>query len=274
MLSSSLYVGESMSANSRGYANLYNEVLSSIEDKTQFLSWYEDAEFLQGVVAFAPAWYQKKHRWYLKNATDDRLDGDNSTWHVRKYPTTGREPNPDHIVMRHFDLEEGENMITTHGKRRPVILINKYCYDWMHPRTASQHETTWLCIPVFSYKGRHTDEYIINDQRLLNPGQFFMPISYNGIAGFEEVCCAHLNAMQVIPEKYLTIFKHRGFDKGLILSPLASKLVIYHHVSNMNVLNSFLQDSPSDEPTQYDLFKEAVNLALDKEIAIGSNASS
>jgi len=106
-----------MSANSRGYANLYNEVLSSIEDKTQFLSWYEDAEFLQGVVAFAPAWYQKKHRWYLKNATDDRLDGDNSTWHVRKYPTTGREPNPDHIVMRHFDLEEGENMITTHGKR-------------------------------------------------------------------------------------------------------------------------------------------------------------
>lgn len=155
-----------------------------------------------------------------------------------------------------------------------MILINKYCYDWMHPRTASQHETTWLCIPVFSYKGRHTDEYIINDQRLLNPGQFFMPISYNGIAGFEEVCCAHLNAMQVIPEKYLTIFKHRGFDKGLILSPLASKLVIYHHVSNMNVLNSFLQDSPSDEPTQYDLFKEAVNLALDKEIAIGSNASS
>lgn len=141
-------------------------------------------------------------------------------------------------------------------------------------RTYFQQDATWLCIPVFSYKGRHTDEYIINDQRLLSPGQFYMPISYSGNAGFEEVCCAHLNAMQVIPEKYLAIYKHRGFDKGLLLSPLATKLLIYHYVRNMNVLQSFLQCSPSDEPTQYDLFKEAVNIAIDKEITAGSGAGS
>ena len=255
-----------MYVKSKGFANLYNEVISSIEDDTLFLTWHEDNSYSQGVIAYAQAWYQKKHKWYLKSAFDDRMDGDNSTWHALKYPTSGKEPHPDHIVMRHFDLEDGENMIATHGKRRPVILINNYSYDWGQPGTPSQHEPTWLCVPIFRYKGRHSDQYIINDQRLRNPGQFYLPKSYDGFAGFEDASCALLNAMQIIPEKYLSIYQPKGYDKGLQLSPLATKLLIYHYVCNMNVLQCFFQGTESDEPTQYDLFKEAINMAIDDEM--------
>ena len=150
-----------------------------------------------------------------------------------------------------------------------MILINRYLYDWMHPGTEPRQETSWLCIPVFSYKGRHTNRYIINDQRLCNPGQFYLPAAYADNAGFDDVSCAHLNAMQVIPEKYLTMFKHKGIDRGLKLSELATKLVIYHYISNMNVLQSFLPELSSKEATQYELFKEAVNMGIDSMIGAG-----
>lgn len=248
----------------RGYSNLYNEIFDAIEEKSSFIQWIEEEVYSQGVVAYAPAWYQKKNRWYLANAYDCRENGNKSTWYALPYPTDGtKEPKADHVVMRHFDLESGENMITTHGKRRPVILINLYSYSWMQPATESYHEKTWLCVPVFKYKSRHTNKYILNDQRLLNPGQFYMPESYDTHAGFDVASCAHLNAMQVIPEKYLTLWKNQTYDRGIVLTSLAVKLLLFHYIKNMNVLSCFLSETTSDEPSWYDIFKDEVNKVID-----------
>jgi len=103
----------------------------------------------------------------------------------------------------------------------------------------------------------------MNGQRLLNPGQFYMPESYNELAGFDCASCAHLYAMQVIPEKYLTVWHNKVYQRGIKLSPLAVKFLIYHYVSNMNVLSCFLNESQSEEPTQYEMFKDEVNKIID-----------
>ena len=137
----------------KGMRNLYENACLEFDECNNFYEWLESNTFTTGMVCKAPAWYEKNKRWFLEYANYIIDNEKDSTWFARQYPTEGlTEPTPDRYVMKYFQLQKGENLIATHGKKRPVVLLKQYDSKWfnkLHPKDG------WLCIPLFSYQSRH-----------------------------------------------------------------------------------------------------------------------
>jgi len=249
----------------KGIPDIYDKTCLDLND-SPFIEWilYKTTTFLPGQFCSAVAWYVKRKRWYLEEHQYKPHDEPNSTWYVRELQST-LPPSKTSFVTKFFELEKDEHLITTNSKIRPVILLNKKLSDWWNPINVSQHVPYWLCLPLFSYKDRHSQEYVLNHQRLFDPAVFYIPGFYSSQPGVEVESAARFHAIQMTTEAHLILLKRFCPIKGIEmrrpfkLSSLGLRLMLYHFYKGLNIFTEL--DNPK---TEYALFTEQINMLIDR----------
>jgi len=118
----------------KGVVEAYDELCHQAEQKC-FYEWVDDSSTLYpGQLCLAPVWYEKSNRWILTEEHLDPVHEEESTWKVERFDIENF-PKPTSYVIKHFQIEKGENLITTIGKIRPVILLKKTQSDWLNQGT-------------------------------------------------------------------------------------------------------------------------------------------
>jgi hypothetical protein len=244
----------------KGINDLYNKIcLDLSENKFNFTDWILDNTFCPGMICNTVAWYVKTDRWYLDEANYDPMREEDSTWYAKKY--TGKYPTSNTLsVMKYFKLEKDERLITTNGKERPVILLKEAKDSWWNPAISSAHEKFWLCIPLFSYKDRHSQDYVLNDQRLNNEIAFYIPPWHGNCPGINMESSARYHAIQMVKEEHLIPLKRMcatrepQMNRPFGLTPLGFELLMYHFYTGFHLFPEL-----ENADTYYSLFKEEVN---------------
>jgi len=246
----------------KGIPKLYDNVLSFMEGDWTFYEWLDlNCDLQPGQICCAPAWYEKKKRWYFHAANYDKLNESNSTWFAKEYSAErSRNKNTDNNVNKFFGLESDENLIATAGKYRPIVLLKYYETEWW---SKTYPNNSWLCFPIFEYKtSRHNQDYVLNDLSLQQPDRFYLPPQYcPKIPGINNESAVLLQSIQVIEQKYiypLECCKNNESQKYFKLSEKALKLVFYHFIQNIHLLDIFMQAmhvSEHDETNEYECFK-------------------
>jgi hypothetical protein len=247
----------------KGIVNLYDDICNDLVGQ-KFIDWLKvpSGQFVEGMICKTVAWYVKSDRWYLEEHNYIPIDEPNSTWFARQY--NGRYPAANSAnVMKYFKLELDERLITTNGKERPVILLRKEKNDWWNPANQAKHEDTWLCLPIFTYKPRHNQEYVLNEEKLNSPNAFYVPSYYGSSAGIDSESSARFQSIQMVKEEHLVPLKRMcmtetpNMARPFGLSAIGEELVLYHFYKNMNILSE-LQDSEAN----YSLFKDEVAVRI------------
>jgi len=248
----------------KGLLEIYDETCYKLTDEN-FTEWkFKDPENLEvGQFCTAVVLYEKRNKWYLEEHSYDRFDESQSTWYARKlkgsYP-----PEIDQNIMKFFELEKDESLITTNSKIRPVILLRKALSNWLNPTNAADHVTSWLCLPLFRYKDRHCQDYVLNDQRLENLNAFYIPPAYNSCPGILEESAARFQAIQMINENHLKPLKCEcrikdpPMQRPFKLSKTGLELLLYHFYISLSIFKEL-----EDTEACYQLFKEQINELID-----------
>lgn len=245
----------------KGLPELYDNICIELNNE-KFIDWILNPaiKFCPGMICNASIWYVKKDRWYLDEANYDPLNEEDSTWYARKY-IKKYPSSTSHNIMKYFQLENDERLITTTGKERPVILLNSNIDKWLNLTNTTHHVNNWLCIPVFSYKDRHIQNYVLDQQRLNDPTSFYMPPRYNNNPGLTLESSARFYTVQMINEEHLNPIKnmHDGsqMNRPIGLTKTGLEIMMYHFYNQFNLFPELENAS-----TLYTLFKEGVNTIL------------
>ncbi len=246
----------------KGIPKLYDNILSLYEGDWTFYEWLDlNSELQTGQICCAPAWYEKRKRWFFTTAHYDKINEAKSTWYAHKYSSKRSEnKNTDKNVIKYFDLESTENLIATAGKYRPILLLKYYETDWW---SKTDIKKSWLCFPIFSYKrSRHNQEYVLGDMKLNNPDRFYLSPQYNPILpGLDEESSILLHSIQFIERTYIYPLEccyNNSKQKYFKLSEKALKLIFFHFMKNISILDIFLdrkEKENHEENNEYELFK-------------------
>jgi hypothetical protein len=148
------------------------------------------------------------------------------------------------MPLKFLNLKSDDRLFILQGKKRPVIVLTCCDVDWLYNTSFKSgiKEQMVLCLPVFTFKDRHTQEYIVKIQAFIFPNLFYLSPSSQGIfhesaARFELIQPIHKGDMQ--PLKNVN-------NKPFRLSDNTLKLLY-------NQLSIFLSISPLDESLQQNL---------------------
>ncbi len=250
----------------RGIPELYDKICKDIT-KEPFIEWIRNSQTDPAIGQFCwtVAWYVKRKKWYLEEAVYDKYHEENSTWYAREFSGNFPPPNSQN-VMRHYELEKNERLITTNSKIRPVILLRETIDDWWNPGTAARHVHTYLCLPLFRYKPtRHNQEYVLKDQMLQNPDNFYIPRFYGSTPGVLEESCARFQAIQMVAVEHLDPMKHRCSDgdvkmqRPFKLTRSGLRIVMYHFWKSLGIYESL-----EEMETDYELFRSETQELIEK----------
>jgi len=208
--------------------------------------------FKVGQVYFAPVKYSLTPPKVLQPEGYNPEREEDTTFKITNYnPNT---PSKDVPPLKFLNLKSDDRLFILQGKRRPVIVVGCCEADWLHSQKLSSGpiEKMVICLPIFTFKDRHTQEYIVKTQAFLFPNLFYIAPSPKGIhqegaARFELIQSIHKGDMQPIPNIDKKPFK---------LSDYTLKLL-------WNQLSCFLSMSSLDETLQKDL-KAYQKLVLEK----------
>jgi hypothetical protein len=266
-----------MSNTSKGIKELYQEICNLFDDKYNFYDWIfpPDFENMQvGQICIAPVWYEKKKRWYLKEEFYNPIDEKNSTWKALLYSgKTKEERVPETHVAKYFELEKGENLLASPGKYRPVVLIKKYKNDWINPAVEGSYIDTWLCMPIFTIKPRHSQDYVLNIQKFESFDKIYLPPAYKNLPGILNESVIQLNSIQMIKEEYLEPLKSMCIEKEpkmkrpFKISTFALKILMYHYLYHLNLFDILIESIDTDDKSAYTLFVDAVQDAIQKSLS-------
>jgi len=254
----------------KGIIDIYDEICrilsATVYDiECPFIDWIFDNQnkLCPGMFCSTVAFYVKKDRWYLEEANYVPFQEEISTWYAKEYKGHYPATNPTN-VMKYFRLEKDERLITTNGKNRPVILLSYANDDWWNPSNSAYHEKYWLCVPLFSYKDRHSQNYVLADQRLKNPIAFYVPSCYGNNPGPNNESSARYQAIQMVKEEHLSPLKKMceikepKMSRPFGLTKIGLELMLYHFYNQFSLFHEL-----DDPKTTYSLFKEAVNKRID-----------
>ena len=213
-------------------------------------------------ICTAPIWYNDAEALTLIEDHYNSLDELNSTWKLSNFSYGSRERRLPHRPYKVFQLESDDDLVVVKCKIRPVLLIKKVSCDWRVPGNLACLFETWLCLPLFSYKARHTQDYVITDQSLRRPHQFYFP---PGPPGIENESVGKLVEMQFIPENNLIQTKKMS-DVGPVRMqrPFRVTESAFHTV--LGHVTSFMpyMEISGDVKAWYDLFVETVQEQISK----------
>jgi len=210
----------------------------------------------------APIYYKDDEILTLIENKFNPIDEESSTWKIAQFKTGNKKSRLPHRPYKIFQLETDDDLLVLKCKIRPVLLIKKIESDWRFP--GKYVLDSWLCLPLFSYKTRHSQHYVISDQKLQVPHRFYFP---RGNPGLEEEAAGLINQLQCIPQPSLYPVKcfcdveEPNMGKPIKLGKKAFNAVVGH-------IAQFLPevDVSGDSLEWYRFFKEIVNEEVDKKL--------
>lgn len=210
-------------------------------------------------ICMAPIWYNDAEALTLIEQ-DYQLNELDSTWRLTTFSTGTRDRRLPHRPYRTFNLESDDDLLVVKCKVRPVLLIKQVLCDWRVPNNGANLFSTWLCLPLFSYKPRHSQRYVIDDQNLVRPHHFYFP---PGTPGIDEESVGKLIELQFIPERNL-IRKTKMCDEKKMAMPFCLSTKAFNAV--LGHLASFLPsiDVSGDAKEWYEFFAELVREQIPK----------
>lgn len=213
-------------------------------------------------ICTAPVWYNDAEALTLIEDNYNSSDEMNSTWKLCHFAYGLREKRLSHRPYKVFQLESDDDLVVVKCKIRPILLIKKVSSDWRIPGNTAHLFDTWLCLPVFSYKNRHTQEYVIKDQSLKCPHHFYFP---PGTPGIDNESAGKLIEMQFIPEGNLTQLK-KMCDEGTIKMQRPFRVTEYAFHALLGHITNFFpyMDISGDVKAWYELFAETVQEQIPK----------
>jgi hypothetical protein len=155
----------------------------------------------QKYICMAPIFYKDDLIFGLREDKYISTDEEESSWKIAIFSEGTRDTRLPHRPYKIFQLEKDDDLLVLKSKIRPVLVINKIASDWRKPY--NYFFNSWLCLPLFSYKKRHPQKYVISDQELNVPHRFYFP---PGTPGIEEESCGQIIDLQSIPEVNLYPF--------------------------------------------------------------------
>lgn len=217
----------------------------------------------QKYICMGPVSYKGNEILTLIEDEFDPLHEERSTWKIAKFINGTRDNRFPHRPYKIFQLETDDDLLVFKCKIRPVLVIKKIESDWRIP--SKYYDNIWLCLPLFSYKNRHSQKYVLSDQKLQVPYRFYFP---PGGPGLDEECSGLINELQCIPQanlypkKYFCDIIDPNMDIPFKLGDNAFQAVIGH-------IARFLPEVTvsGDSCEWYDFFKELVNEEITKIIS-------
>jgi len=250
--------GEKETVTTRGVSGLYEDCCDG-----KFYEWVQDhsgTEFKEKQICWAPVFYKEDKSLTLIEDKYDPINEESSTWKFSTFEESPAKQRLRHRPYKIFQLESDDDLIVIKCKKRPVLVISKVKTDWRVPY--NEFSRSWLCLPLFSYKRRHSQRYVLNDQALKIEHRFYFP---PGNPGLDEESAGLINEIQFIPEKNLNPFKsfcdkeEPAMDLPIKLSDKAFHAVIGHIAKILPDINL------SGESLEwYDFFKDLVNEQIEK----------
>jgi hypothetical protein len=212
-----------------------------------------------GYVCRAPIFYKADEVLTLEEVAYNEVNEELSTFKISKFASSpGRRLH--NRPYKIFQLEVDEDLMVLKCKTRPVVIVKGIQCDWRNP--FSRFSKLWLCLPIYSYRDRHSQRYVIEDQKLAVPHRFYFP---PGIPGLDHEGAGLLNELQFIPENNLTPYKcFRDEDDGGVDRPIRLSEDAFHAmVGHLAELFPDV-DITGYSKTRYDFFKELVNEEIPK----------
>ena len=214
-------------------------------------------------ICMAPIYYKNAEVLTLVEDSYDPINEDRSTWKIGRFKDGVREERLPHRPYKIFQLETDDDLLVLKCKIRPVLVIKKLGIDWRIPGTYV--DNMWLCLPLFSYKSRHSQRYVLSDQSLQIPHRFYFPPGTSGGPGLDDECAGLINEIQCIPDMNLSAkrcFCNVGTPKMFRPIQLGEKAfqAVVGHIAKL-----LPEISITGEPLKwYEFFKELVNEEISK----------
>jgi len=157
---------------------------------------------------------------------DPKQEGDFS-FPIRQLSDVKASHQPIKFLKLHYD----EYLFVQPGKRRPCVVLHELETDWFFEK-----EGYVLVAPIFAFKPRHTQEFIINAQIFQYPNLFYLPPDPDGQT---EESAIRFELIQPVSKKSCLTYRG-GSDFPLALAHDATMLLL-------NQLAWFLFDKSLDK---------------------------
>jgi hypothetical protein len=165
-----------------------------------------NADPVPGQLVMAHTVYPPPAPWIVKVLRYDASDHTRSLYQVKRY----EEDDRSHMPIAELQLRKDENYYVYIGKERPLVVVGAIKSKWGNPL---KPENLFVCVPVFSFKPRHTDEFRIETIGFRYPNLFYLPSDPNGCS---ESSVARFELAQPISRQAL-----HNFFSGFPLKPTA-----------------------------------------------------
>jgi len=138
--------------------------------------------------------------------------------------------NSSHRPIHGDNLEHDEIYVLQKGKMRPCVILNKVqsIFD-----NSLYPENIYLCAPIFSFKEKHEDKYMLDILKFSIEDCFFLPKDTKGLKNhsvvrFSRILPLHFKNL----EPYSCLLERK---KPLALSDEAFNLLVYHLSNYLSV---------------------------------------
>ncbi len=173
---------------------------------------------IPGQIVVAHTVYPPPEPWVVKVIHYNAADESKSSYAVKRYHPEDRS----HMPIAELGLRADENYYLYVGKERPLIVVKGIGSRWQNPL---YDESLLLCVPVFSYKPRHQDEFRIRTMGFDFANLFYLPSDPNGCT---EESAARFELMQPLARKALHNYLKGSPSQPVALSDEAFALFVNH----------------------------------------------
>lgn len=204
---------------------------------------------IPGQVVVAHTVYPPVDPLILKVNSYNAFDASKSQYEVKRYQADDRS----HMPIAELGLRADENYYLYLGKERPLVVVKGMGSRWLNPL---HDESLYACVPIFSFKPRHREEFRIKAMGFDYPNLFYMP---SDAGGCTEEGAARFELMQPIARKGLHNYLKGSPSQRVALSDEAFALFVNH-------LGRFLlsKDLDSQICQQIDAYRSLVLEELQK----------
>lgn len=173
---------------------------------------------ISGQIVWAHTVYPPIEPWILKVINYNAFDESKSEYVAKRCEKDDRS----HMPIAELGLRSDENYYLYIGKERPLIVVRSVGSRWL---SSLYDESLYLCVPIFTFKPRHKDEFRIKAMGFCHPNLFYLPADANGCT---EESSARFELMQPIARKALHNFFKGSPPRPIALSDEAFALFVNH----------------------------------------------
>ncbi|GFP19645.1 hypothetical protein HKBW3S03_01150 [Candidatus Hakubella thermalkaliphila] len=182
----------------------------------------------------------------------DPVEEEKSTFRIASYNSNKLQQQ---IPIKSLNLRSEDRLYILQGKLRPVIILGYCDADWLYdPMTKGGiWEKLILCLPIFTFKARHSQDYVVKIQIFEIPNLFYIKPSNKGVT---EESAARFELIQPIHKGDLQPLKNLN-ERPFKLSGDTLK-VLWNHLCIFLTARPLFEELQKDLQAYAELIKEKI----------------